>query len=169
MQESFWWWQCSDSYIISLFPTSFIPPPPFSLSLISLMVSVDVKHHVYLLLYVMANARGTKRVNICWSFRWIVFPSFTFGTSTQPQRWRHESDHLNSCADGKAQTYCLTRSKHLCSSKWGFTLPLTDRFKQSYYSVEVFFCWRELVFRSFVPSRPVHPCMPLGTAQNNLN
>ena len=27
-----------------------IPPPPFSPSLISLMVSVDVKHHVYLLL-----------------------------------------------------------------------------------------------------------------------
>ena len=29
-------------------PTS-IPPPPLSPSLISLMVSVDVKHHVYLL------------------------------------------------------------------------------------------------------------------------
>ena len=42
MQESFWWWQCSDRYILSLSPTS-IPP-----SLISLMVSVDVKHHVYL-------------------------------------------------------------------------------------------------------------------------
>ena len=26
-----------------------MPPPPFSPSLISLMVSVDVKHHVYLL------------------------------------------------------------------------------------------------------------------------
>ena len=32
--------------ITSLFPTS-IPPPPFSPSLINLMVSVDVKHHVY--------------------------------------------------------------------------------------------------------------------------
>ena len=31
--------ECSDRYIIS----------PFSLSIISLMVSVDVKHHVYLL------------------------------------------------------------------------------------------------------------------------
>ena len=27
MQKSFWWWQCSNNYIISLFPTS-IPPPP---------------------------------------------------------------------------------------------------------------------------------------------
>ena len=43
MQESFWWWQCSDRYIISL--------SPLSPSLINLIVvSVDVKHHVYLLL-----------------------------------------------------------------------------------------------------------------------
>ena len=36
--------------IISLFPhLHTAPPPPFSLSLVSLMVSVDVKHHVYLL------------------------------------------------------------------------------------------------------------------------
>ena len=53
MQESFWWWQCSDRYTISLSPTSILPPSPppptFSPSQISLMVSVDVKHHVYLL------------------------------------------------------------------------------------------------------------------------
>ena len=48
MQESFWWWQCSDRYIISLFPHLYNPLLPFSPSLISLMVSVDVKHHVYL-------------------------------------------------------------------------------------------------------------------------
>ena len=44
MQESFWWWQCSDRYIFSLSPHLHTPFPP---SLISLMVSVDVKHHVY--------------------------------------------------------------------------------------------------------------------------
>ena len=51
-QESFWWWQrYSDRYVISLFPhlhkayRRFVRSP----SLISLMVSVDVKHHVYLL------------------------------------------------------------------------------------------------------------------------
>ena len=49
MQESFWWWQCSDRYIFPL-PPPPCPLPPFSTSLISLMVSVDVKHHVYLLL-----------------------------------------------------------------------------------------------------------------------
>ena len=50
MQDSFWWWQCSDRYIISLSPHLHTPPPqPFSPSLISLMVSVDVKHHGYLL------------------------------------------------------------------------------------------------------------------------
>ena len=48
IQESIWCSQCSDRYIISLFPTS-IPLPPFSPPLVSLMVSVDVKHHVYLL------------------------------------------------------------------------------------------------------------------------
>ena len=48
MQESFWWWQCSDRYIISLFPhLHTLSPPPSPLSLVSLMVSVDVKHHVY--------------------------------------------------------------------------------------------------------------------------
>ena len=49
MQKSFWWWQCSDRYITSLSPPPISPPPSFSTSLISLMVSVDVKHHVYLL------------------------------------------------------------------------------------------------------------------------
>ena len=48
MQESFWWWQCSDRHIIS--PPSPNLRTPFSPSLISLMVSVDVKHHVYLAL-----------------------------------------------------------------------------------------------------------------------
>ena len=43
MQVSFWWWQYSDRYIISLFPHIHTP------SLKSLMVCVDVKHHVYLL------------------------------------------------------------------------------------------------------------------------
>ena len=46
MWKSFWWWQCSDRYIISLSPT-FTPFPPFSPSLKSRSVSVDVKHHVY--------------------------------------------------------------------------------------------------------------------------
>ena len=49
MQKSFWWWQCSDRYIISLSPTSILPSPHFSPYLISLMVSVAVKHLVYLL------------------------------------------------------------------------------------------------------------------------
>ena len=43
---------CSDRYIISVFPHlhSPAPPalPPFSPALISRMVSVDIKHHVYL-------------------------------------------------------------------------------------------------------------------------
>ena len=49
MQESFWWLQCSDRYMISLFPHLHTVFTPLYQSLISLMVSVDVKHHVYLL------------------------------------------------------------------------------------------------------------------------
>ena len=41
MQKAFWWRQCSGRYIIFLSPHL---DPPFSSSLISLMVSVDVKH-----------------------------------------------------------------------------------------------------------------------------
>ena len=51
VQESFWWWQCSDTPLpqhLSL-PQPPYPPPPFSLSLISLMVSVAIKHPDYLL------------------------------------------------------------------------------------------------------------------------
>jgi len=36
-------------YVISLLPHLHSPLPPFTPSQISLMVSVDVKHHVYLL------------------------------------------------------------------------------------------------------------------------
>ena len=46
MQESFWWWQCSDRYILSFF-RHLHTPSPFSQSLISLMVSVEFKLHVY--------------------------------------------------------------------------------------------------------------------------
>ena len=42
MKKSFWWW------LISLFPYLHTPSP-FSRSLISLVVSVDVKHHVHIL------------------------------------------------------------------------------------------------------------------------
>ena len=44
MQKSFWWWQCSDRYVISLSPHLHTP---FSPSLLSRTVPVDIKHHVY--------------------------------------------------------------------------------------------------------------------------
>ena len=48
MQESFWQWQCFDRYIISFFPHLHTP---FFPSLRSLVVSVNIKHHVYLLMW----------------------------------------------------------------------------------------------------------------------
>ena len=56
MQKSFWWRQCSDRNTISLSPYLHTPPP-FSPSLISLMVAVDVKHHVYLLSLQFSSAQ----------------------------------------------------------------------------------------------------------------
>ena len=52
MQESFWWWQCSNRYII------YLPP-----SLTSLMFFVDIKHHVYLLTDLLED--------VLW---WSLFP-----------------------------------------------------------------------------------------------
>ena len=46
IQESFWWWQCSDRYTVYL-SSHLHTPSPFSPSLISLMISVEVKYHVY--------------------------------------------------------------------------------------------------------------------------
>ena len=53
MQESFWWWQCSDRYIISLFPLlqTLFPPFPVPKKPYEVMFFVDVKHHVFLLTY----------------------------------------------------------------------------------------------------------------------
>ena len=47
----YWWWQCSDRYIISLSPHLHTPFPSVSPRPSSRTVSVDVKHHVYLLSY----------------------------------------------------------------------------------------------------------------------
>ena len=66
MQKSFWWWQPrSDRYIISFSPHLHTPIPPFSLPLISLMVSVDVKHHVYLLKKQAWRQRKCANISIC--------------------------------------------------------------------------------------------------------
>ena len=65
MQKSFWWWQCSDRYIISLFPYLRSPFPLFSPSLISRTVSVHVKHHVYLLYLQLINKQNNNNNNKC--------------------------------------------------------------------------------------------------------
>ena len=81
MHKSFWWWQCSDSYIVSLSPHLHTPFPPFSPSLISRTVSVDVKHHVYLVRWlsirsVEEDKRKEKWMNsrhssgAVWESRW---------------------------------------------------------------------------------------------------
>ena len=73
-------------YIISLFPPPPPPNPPFSPSLISLMVSVDVENHVYLLTYYLraldwhtrfAGSRGNASAGLL-AERIAVFP----GTSS---------------------------------------------------------------------------------------
>ena len=59
MQQSFWWWQCTDWHILFLSPHLHTPFPTLSPSLISLMVYVDVKHHVYLNCCSQSQSRTT--------------------------------------------------------------------------------------------------------------
>ena len=70
MQEPSWWWQCSDRYIISLFRHLHTP---FSPSLISLVVSVDVNHHVYLLWGVSFSAQLQSCVHPIPAWREVRF------------------------------------------------------------------------------------------------
>ena len=82
MQGSFWWWQRSDRYILSLFP-HLHTPSPFTPSLISLMVSVDVKHYVY---QRASTGKATDLLrlppdNICLfpAWQWLDFPNYNRG------------------------------------------------------------------------------------------
>ena len=54
---------CSDRYIISLSPHLHTPFPPFSPSLINIMASVDVKHHVSLLMTRARDPFSLKKQN----------------------------------------------------------------------------------------------------------
>ena len=74
MQKSFGWWQCSDRYTTSLPttpppPQSIYPLPPFSPSLISLMVSVDVKQHGYISAVLQSCCRLSTNETRCPSFQ----------------------------------------------------------------------------------------------------
>ena len=72
LMKSYWWWQYSDRSIISHSPHLHIPIPPFSPSLISLMVSVDIKHHVYLLthtaVYFILRLSKAQKLQPCHHF-----------------------------------------------------------------------------------------------------
>ena len=82
MQESSWCWQYSDRYAITLFPHPHLhtPFPLLSPSLISLMVSVAVKHDVYFLRSnrLVNNDKWKLSINLsclgywCWSI-WLCW------------------------------------------------------------------------------------------------
>ena len=99
MQESCWWWQCSDWYnslSLSLFPHLH---NPFSSSLISLTVSVDVKHHVYLI-NMMPELSDRPRLVSQWEQVWHA----TFG---HPTAWNHLLSII------EEQISWLRRRKHM--------------------------------------------------------
>ena len=143
MQESFWWWQCSDRYIISL----SLPPPPylpslFSPSLISLMVSVDVKHHVYLLTDLLCGHSAVYRQGHLWLTCWEIWswhphvwpvaswswppcgaagesrwPSRTAGGCTPPRTppWRTRSSFSCACSPRGATVCTAPQSASIAS------------------------------------------------------
>ena len=74
MQESFWWWQCSDRYImISLFPHLANPPPPLLPVPNKPCGFCDVKHHVYLL-----AVTDSLSLPLLWNSSW---PQYSLGTA----------------------------------------------------------------------------------------
>ena len=93
MQKSFWWWQCSDMHIISLSPHLH---NPFSLSLISLMVSVVVKHHVYFL--------------TLWSTMFTSLLSSVSDYSEQKHHTETGSQSVSGCSEQKHHTETGSRS-----------------------------------------------------------
>ena len=80
--------QWSNRYIISLFPPPPYPLPPFSPSLISLMDSVDVKHHAYLLtMGEMDKVHGKEGKH-----EWTVSPHPVFNAEERRfHKWRRDT------------------------------------------------------------------------------
>ena len=103
-----WWWQCSDRYIISLSPPPPYPlPSPFSPSLISRTVSVDVKHHVYLLTLLHPPPLCSSHCNGWWG-----------GGAPPPPPPRHTYENLQlQCSAAAAHIRCMHCHCHSCRSE----------------------------------------------------
>ena len=119
MQESFWWWQCSDSYVIS-FPHLHTPspppppPPPFSPSIISLTVFVDVKHHVYLLPLRLPWDKGVCVFSCRLTYHLLIWQSdraWSF-TCYCGNVWGNE------CRNKSAHTNSHTKKKERVKKNW---------------------------------------------------
>ena len=102
MQESFWW-QCSDRHIS---PSPHPSTPPFSTfspSLMGLMVSVDVKHHVSLLTYLKKTKSWNTSLSTGWLEYWRMNVAtsrnsiMSAGTPLLTQKWLHDFMWVRSC------------------------------------------------------------------------
>ena len=118
MQESFWWWQCSDRYNDLPLPRPPYPLPSFSPSLMSLVVSLDVKHHVYLLTTLESHATRAQ-----WVCSTAEYSSLCKSSQQQEvQILKSEDFHVLSTAQRK-QTWCLTSTEtiRLCTAFRGLS------------------------------------------------
>ena len=153
MQESFWWWQCSDRYIISLFPHLHAPFPPFSPSLISPMVSVDVKHHVFLLTLLLLFVTDTDYGTQHSSTHYCVFETFSPRLVTQ-------QDEIQTQKGSNERLFILTRT-HDMQILWGNPLYQCQQSskhrtncKNSTKTRQIFF----FHFSSFLTVYPLFKC-----------
>ena len=135
-QKSFWWWQCSDRCII---PPSPCPLPPIFLSLISLMVFVDVKNHVYLLTstntykrtYIYAHTRThthTLTVTHIHTFTHTQTHKCTYThtcTDIHTQRHTHRKTHTNAHAHVDTHTIILRCSTYTYCSTYSVFFQTT--------------------------------------------
>ena len=110
MQESFWWWQCSGKYNLPPSSPTSIPSSLFSPSLISLMVSVDVKHHVYLLTTsIPPSPLSPSLINLMVSVD-VKHHVYLLTTSIPPSPLSPSLINLMISVDVKHHVYLLTAS-----------------------------------------------------------
>ena len=120
MQKSFWWWQCSDRYIISLSPHLHTSCSPFSPSLISLMFLWTLST-----MFTLTGCGDARRL---WSNKGI-FQVFALVWQTAQNGRLHKTGGINLLSELHVpHKQCLTGISNAFSASFTSTWPSFPRF-----------------------------------------